>query len=284
MAVVEPDTWTWPDAYDAPCPPADGWMRAICSNDEAVHERARWSCDVQRIELAGRTWSCATDVRSAIYVADFGAEAGACIRDRRDRYREIGGGMRKHVVDYLLKPLKFDFECDLLDLLAFVGPFTLEDCIRCSDGRSDGTSIGCEECDFTGRIWPVKRDVRIRWPNRWFDPNRLAQVLTPLVPLGVKRLRCGFLLNSLEPDQQPFAAETISDDGRPPWVRVITMGLLGHVVANGETIKQRHNIGTPRYLPGIGALWHNYGGFEMPLRDWIIEQGEDPDDVMGVPF
>lgn len=284
MNITEPDTWAWPDAYDCPPPAEDGWMCGLCSNSESVHERTRWSCDVQRIELAGRTWSYATDMRSAIYVADFGSEAGACIRERKERYREVGGGMRKHIVDYLLKPIKFDFECDLLDLLRFVGPFTLEDCIRCSDGRNAGTSIGCVECDFTGKLWPAKPDVRIRWPNRWFDPNRLAMVLTPLVPLGVRRIRCGFLLNSLEPDQQPFAAETISDDGRPPWVRVVTAGLLGHVVQNGQVIRERHNIGTPRYLPGIGALWHNYGGFEMPLRDWIIEQGEDPDDVMGVPF
>lgn len=284
MSITEPDTWTWPDAYDSPAPPSDGWMAGLCSNDEAVHDRARWSCDIQRIELAGRTWSYATDMRSAIYVADFGSEAGACIRERKERYREVGGGMRKHIVDYLFKPIKFDFECDLLDLLRFVGPFTLEDCIRCSDGRNAGTSIGCVECDFTGKLWPAKPDVRIRWPNRWFDPNRLAMVLTPLVPLGVRRIRCGFLLNSLEPDQQPFAAETISDDGRPPWVRVITMGLLGHVMHHGQVIRERHNTGTPRYIPGLGELWHNRGGFEMPLRDWIIEQGEDADDVLGVPF
>ena len=282
-AISEPDTWTWPDAYVGPCPPADGWLQSICDTIETTHPAREWTRFVQRIELGGRTWSCATDRRSAVYVSDCGAEAGASIKEFRERYQPVGGEHLRQVVNYLLKPLHFDFECDLLDLLEFVGPFQLDDCPACKASRDANESIGCVECDFTGTIWPVKPDVRIRWPGRWFDPLRLAHVLTPLVPLGVRRLRCGFLMNSLDPDQQPFAAETISTDSRPPWVRVIVMGMQKRRLVGQEFIERR-DIGTPRYLPGIGALWHNRGGFELPLRDWIEEQGENPDDVLGVPF
>lgn len=282
--VSEPDTWTWPDAYDAPCPPADGWMGNFLDNGETYPPNRPWTQYVQRIELAGRTWSYATDRRSAFYIADYGAEAGANIRAMPGRYRQFNDNDRRLVTDYLLKPLHFDFECDLLDLLAFTGPFELQPCPQCP-GPTPEECIGCPECDYTGKVWPEKQAVRLRWPGRWFDPNRLSQLLTPMVPLGVKRIRCGFLLKSLEPDQQPLAIETIStDDGRPPWIRAIVMGMLRNVFRSGQREEVNRDLGSPRYLPGIGALWHNRGRFEMPLKDWIIEQGYDPDDILGVPF
>jgi len=282
--VSEPDSHTWPDASDEPSPPPAGWMQSFCDTAETYQPGREWTRYVQRIEIAGRTWSYATDRRSAVYVADYGAEVGECVKAFSNRYLPVVGDHYRQVMDYLLKPLHFDFECDLHDLLAFVGPFKLDECIRCKDERHAGNSVGCEECDFTGTLWPVKPDVRIRWPGRWFDPLRISQALTPLAGIGVKRLRCGFLMNSLKPDEQPFAAEAVATDGRTPWFRVIVMGMLKQTLHHGAIVRERMDIGFPRYIPGVGALWHLRFGFDAPLRDWIEEQGEDPDDILGMPF
>lgn len=282
MTAPEPDTWTFPDAYDCVEP---GWMQPLCKHDDDTG-RHPWHQFVQSLQLAGRTWSVATDTKGMLIFDDRGAEAGESLK-AHPRYAAWAdrphGGPEKLVEDFLLRGIGDDFTCDLADLLAFLGPFTMEPCDRCPGVT--GQSNGCAECDFTGTVWPIKPDVRLVHPGRWFDPNLLAKYLTPLTPF-VRRVRVGLHLNHVAHAQRVFVAEPADRGGTDaaPWFRVVVMPLAEvKGFRNGGGVK-RLDVGTARYIPGVGALWHLRGGQEYPLRDWIQDQGHDPDDVTGVPF
>ena len=296
MTVSEPDTWTWPDAYDCPEPPTPGWMQSLCVgiSVESLGWRHPWRCYVQKIQLAGRQWSYATDSKGILFVDDNAAEHGHCLKTYpigSQRFSQSSVGSERFVneksdiarrtKDMLLTEIIEPFECDIRDLLLFLGDYKHEPCPVCNqESREDR---GCEDCT-DGFLWPEVETVRIVAKNRWFERNLLAQYLTPLAWLGVTRVRCGFAFKNMpHPEMNPLVVESADEGERPSRFRAVVMGMKDDYGNPMHGLK-RSSGSYPRYIPGIGALWHLRNGFEEPLRDWVQEQGENPWEILGYPF
>ncbi len=297
MTVSEHDTWTWPDAYDCPEPPTPGWMRSLCVSIDMAEElgwRHPWRCYVQKIQLAGRQWSYATDSKGILFVDDNAAEHGHCLKTYpigsqrfyqssvgSERFVNEKSDIARRTKDMLLTEIIEPFECDIRDLLLFLGDYKHEPCPVCNqESREDR---GCEDCT-DGFLWPEVETVRIVAKNRWFERNLLAQYLTPLAWLGVTRVRCGFAFKNMpHPEMNPLVVESADEGERPSRFRAVVMGMKDDYGNPMHGLK-RSSGSYPRYIPGIGALWHLRNGFEEPLRDWVQEQGENPWEILGYPF
>lgn len=255
------------------------WLAQRCRRHTIPNDSREWMRRVQRVEAALSVWSVATDGKALVAVAD-----GGVMAEGGPTWTSATEAQRAATVAFITKAATWamDWEFEPADLRQWLGPMNRVPCPDCTrDGVRwvDPAEWVCGECDGLGRVWPALRQcVRLGTrdgPRRWLEPDELRKALPRrLSPWGTPASGCTATL----PAEKLAALHYALFRGRG-WVSCVA-GLGGRGDGSGRTDYDT----APRYVPGLGAVWHWRTERRYVLADWLEERGEDIEEVEALPF
>lgn len=250
------------------------WLSRLCSRGNS--HRLPWFRFAQGATGPdGKLWSVATDARGLLGVSD-GGDMALADRTRCADYIPANTPHRMQLSGFLkgFVPDGAGYACELADLRQWLGPRELERCHRCNgrgtlDEPGDSTYRVCDTCDFGRWVEPVRQSVRL-FPDVWVDPQLVSTYLPRRLLAWGRSCEVGH-----------GWANTVAVRGvncEVPWVSV----LMPLSPDDGAHPSERKTA--PRYVPGLGAVWHWRADRRYMLADWLAERGEDIEEIEALPF
>lgn len=256
------------------------WLKRLCHPDS--YARFQWFRFVQGVPGPdGRLWSVATNARGLLGVGDLGvmarADRSAVLRTPGGSYSPANTPQRMQLTGFLSGwiPDGAGYACELADLRQWLGPRLREKCPECKGEGTTGEPGSrvyavCDTCDGDRIVEPVRQSVRLL-PETWVD-SQLVSTYLPRRLLGWSRC-CevgtgsagAVVVRSVEPSAVPWVAVVMSLD-------------------KGDGRHDSERKTAPRYVPGLGAVWHWRAERRYMLADWLAERGENIEEIEALPF